>query len=498
MGVAIPAAVLGSALLAWHLLVVRRRDKRLAGRTPSFPMGSLALWRDLLSANAIILHDALAEPGKRVVQQWTFWAPAYAVIDPDHVDAVFRASVSREMRPAVLHSIGLYHIAKFMGARPLLREGLLSFMRKLKTTGPFSVGVAEGQLWRDLRKTLAHSLRPTYVKSLLPAMEGLVNDAIALLSRSGEPLDVSPAMHALTLDVVCATVFKEPLGALKAMRDGAPDPLVDAFSYAAHEMARRTSSANPLDFMYGVPVTRANRELARADAIIQSSVEAIIARCAAKGEETLVSNLTALDAALVRDNVVTLAWAGHDTTAAALSFALRLLATHLDVQDALRDHVKGRSVEELAYDAAELDAVCWETLRLHPPALWTNRGLTEDVCVDAGGGERVCMRAGELVVVPIWAIHRHPSHWDRPDAFLPFERFLRGGAVARNKGRLIPFGSGNRVCPGNALAMVEFRLSLGLMVQRLAFTPVPGIEPVVESVGMFQAIHGNVLRVSVV
>merc|ERR1711871_1041777 len=106
-------------------------------------------------------------------------------------------------------------------------------------------------------------------------------------------------------------------------------------------------------------------------------------------------------------------WAGHDTTAAALSFAIYLLASHKDIQSDLRKEIKGiiERDGDLSFDnlrsASLLHAVMQETLRLHPPTLWTNRGLTEDIVLEnenQDNSPKVLLKKGSCVFVPIWAV----------------------------------------------------------------------------------------------
>ena len=359
--------------------------------------------------------------------------------------------------------------------------------------GAESVGVSEGTTWKTGRKAIGKSLRPTYIRTLFRQVESCANDALDLLSTmvdeascppsvaaaasarvqagrgalsstsSSGIVDVAPLFHATALDMVCEAIFCERLGAIEGMREGKPDTLVEAFRFAEDEMARRTSSMNPVDWLYWswlgwfggwggiVPGGEAQRRLDEAKEEIRKAVAAVVARRTGRGfeakENDLLRHMVGTEAERGRkgeklsregvvDNVVTMMWAGHDTTAAALSFAVHLLAQNEDVQDRLRAEMValggGLESGERILAAPYLNAVVLEILRLHPPTLWSNRGLTEDVVLgdenpeDAEDAERPTVRipAGTGVFIPIWAVHRSPLNWpDRPNEFVP-ERFL--------------------------------------------------------------------------
>ena len=283
--------------------------------------------------------------------------------------------------------------------------------------------------------------------------------ALSSASSSGI-VDVAPLFHATALDMVCEAIFCERLGAIEGMREGKPDTLVEAFRFAEDEMARRTSSMNPVDWLYWswlgwfggwggiVPGGKAQRRLDEAKEEIRKAVAAVVARRTGRGfeakENDLLRHMVGTEAERGRkgeklsregvvDNVVTMMWAGHDTTAAALSFAVHLLAQNEDVQDRLRVEMValggGLESGERILAAPYLNAVVLEILRLHPPTLWSNRGLTEDVVLgdenpEDPEGPTVLIPAGTGVFIPIWAVHRSPLNWpDRPNEFVP-ERFL--------------------------------------------------------------------------
>ncbi len=167
---------------------------------------------------------------------------------------------------------------------------------------------------------------------------------------------------------------------------------------------------------------------------------------------------------LIRDQILTMLIAGHDTSTALLAWALHLLGTHPDVLDRARREVDGAigdgtpaagTIDELHF----LDAVIKETLRLFPPIHVGNRLVAEETAVS--GYE---LPAGTRVMASIYLSHRDERHWEEPECFRP-ERFERG-AERPPAFTYVPFGAGPRACIGAAFAQVEARVVLGRILQR--------------------------------
>lgn len=180
----------------------------------------------------------------------------------------------------------------------------------------------------------------------------------------------------------------------------------------------------------------------------------------------------------LRDELLTIAAAGHETTANALSWTWYLLATHPDVRERLHREL----CEALGDRTPDLEflsrlpytrAVFEEALRLYPPAPALQRKAFRDTTL---GGHPI--KAGSLIIISLWNIHRHPDAWAEPDAFLP-ERFIEGAAAERPRLAYMPFGAGHRTCIGNHFAMIEGPLLLALIAQRyeLDLFPDQTVEP---------------------
>jgi cytochrome P450 len=175
----------------------------------------------------------------------------------------------------------------------------------------------------------------------------------------------------------------------------------------------------------------------------------------------------------LRDEAVTLFLAGHETTALALTFALRLLARHPHVAAALRaelDRVLGGRAPT-ADDLPALpyaDAVIRESMRLYPPAYAMGRETLQDMEIAGHFAP-----AGTQLVVSPWVVHRDPRWFPDPKRFAP-ERWLEGRAQGLHRFAYFPFGGGPRVCIGNHFAMLEAVIVLATLASRWAVEPVPG------------------------
>jgi cytochrome P450 len=174
-----------------------------------------------------------------------------------------------------------------------------------------------------------------------------------------------------------------------------------------------------------------------------------------------------MDDGQLRDEVMTLFLAGHETIANSMSWALLLLHQHPDVAARVRDEVEnvlgGRAptfddLPRLTY----LGQVIYESMRLYPPAWIVEREALDD---DQLGPWRI--RKGTIVAVSPFIMHRSPALWNDPDRFDP-DRFAPDRIDERSKHAYFPFGAGPRVCIGNHFALMEAKLILSMVLSRYA------------------------------
>lgn len=165
---------------------------------------------------------------------------------------------------------------------------------------------------------------------------------------------------------------------------------------------------------------------------------------------------------IIRDQMLTMLIAGHDTSTALLAWVFAMLGQHPETYAALQ-----RQLDETPPDKTPplLDQVIKETLRLYPPIHIGNRIAAEDVIF----GEGQTIPAGARMFYSIYLTHRDPQIWDWPDEFHP-ERFAHGRKTPPMA--YVPFGGGPRACIGAAFGQMEARLVLRYLLETFEFSPV--------------------------
>jgi cytochrome P450 family 135 len=281
-----------------------------------------------------------------------------------------------------------------------------------------------------------------------------------------QPFAILPSMQRITLEVIMRTVFGAPSerpsnGLAEALRD-----LLGWFTSPRALLALFT-----LGPKLTLSLTGLRRHLRRVDRILYREITRSRRDPDLGARDDVLSLLLlarfddgqAMNDEDVRDQLVTLLIAGHETTATALAWAVeRLLRTPAAF---------GRLVEEIAAgDEGYLNAVCLETLRLRPVLPLVGRRLTEPMRI---GEYR--LPAGTRVAPSVHLIHRRPDLYPDPTQFRP-ERFLDTPPGTYS---WIPFGGGVRRCVGSSFALLEMRVVLQAIVERGRLSPVsPQGEPV--------------------
>jgi cytochrome P450 len=340
-----------------------------------------------------------------------------------------------------------------------------SMLRRLVGNGLLT---SEGSFWLRQRRLA----QPAFHRQRIAGMATQMTKAALDLAgewegRSSGPFSMLEEMSRLTLRIVADALFGTGLPARAAsVREG--------WDVLSRQMAERVSRRRLLPPVLPTAYDRAFREARRT---LFDLVGAIVAEKRARRSEEpdLLSMLMSardeetgeqMTDAQLRDEVVTMVLAGHETTAVALSWAWALLDRHRGAREKLLAELAsvlgGRAptvadVPRLAYTRAVID----EAMRLYPPAYIFFRCVKED---DVVCGYRI-HRGGVIVMTPM-IFHRHPSFWERPDAFEP-ERWAEEDR--RPRFAFMPFSGGPRQCIGNNFAILEAVLILATLAQR--FTP---------------------------
>jgi cytochrome P450 len=341
-----------------------------------------------------------------------------------------------------------------------------------------SLFLAEGDHWRWQRRAAAPAFSARSIDALTPVMTRAAEAAADRLDGSiGRAANMVDHMTAATFDVIADVTFADGEG---VNREG----VVAALERYIDEAARMSI----LDVL-GIPeaIPRPARALAaRQLHQMHAETDAAIARREARGPGAMPDLLDRLleaedgetgrrmDAATLRENLLTFIVAGHETTALTLAWALYLCAFDQDVQEELRAEATNALGARAAgaEDIAQLPltrAAVEETLRLYPPGAFLSRTAQRDDRLSAA-----TIRPGDTVMIPVWALHRHRKLWEDPDAFRP-HRWLDGPRPER--WQYLPFGDGPRICIGMRFALQEATVILATLMARYRLTPVPGRDP---------------------
>jgi cytochrome P450 len=323
----------------------------------------------------------------------------------------------------------------------LLRGGASSTVLE-PFAGPSSILLTSGAAHMRQRKLMLPPFHGERMEAHRATVAALA-DAELECWEPGRPLRTLPRMQELTLDVILRVVL------------GAPDPALRAAIRGALDM---TTSLPRLIALSLTPPGSAvwrpfERAVARVDGLLRAAIRARRAQHARAAHGPILDELVAAGSTEdeLRDQVVTLLAAGHETTAGSLAWALERLARHPRVAARLR-----------AGDDAYLDATVKEVLRLRPVLSITPRKVVEPFTVG-----RWTLPPGVHVTPCLYLAHRRPELWPQPTAFRP-ERFLEGAPAPYS---WLPFGGGVRRCAGAAFATMELHEVLRAVVRRFDLRP---------------------------
>lgn len=343
--------------------------------------------------------------------------------------------------------------------------------------------IAQGDLWRRTRRTIAPLFTPRRVAGFARTMQERTQARIDrwLKRRPGSILEVDREMTGLTYDVLSATLFSDALG------NDAQD-----FERILQQLLDSIGRIHPFD-VFNVPgwVPRVGRGSVRQSrAWFEGAMDRLIESRTSEiklgkpvPDDLLSALLKASDpetgAGLSREevsaNLFTFIAAGHETTARALAWTFYLLskAPEWEARCIAEARQAPADPAEWLDGLPAIRAIFEEAMRLFPPVPHLSRiaGQDDIVC-----GTPVC--AGTLVVIAPWVLHRHRKLWDNPDALAP-ERFMPGAREAIDRFAYLPFGAGPRVCIGQVFAMQEAIIVLASVLRqvRLRHTG-PDLQPV--------------------
>ena len=337
---------------------------------------------------------------------------------------------------------------------------------------------SEGALWQRQRRLMQPRFSAAAVAGFAHTMLDCVRDVLARWqrrARDGRPVQVEREMMNLTMRIIGKTM----LGVDLATAGGDPTKLGRALEQSLAFMTSRGNSPVPVPLWVPLPQHRrfkaALREL---DAFVYGLIGARRRQLeAGQAPEDLVTLLLQardedgepIAEHQIRDEVLTIFFAGHETTAGLLTWTWVLLAQHPDVEARLHQELAPLDRVPTVADLARLPyarMILDETLRLYPAAPVFPRNARQAATV---GGYHV--PKGAMVLFSPFITHRHPEFWPDPERFDP-QRFTPERSRDRPPYAYYPFGIGHRTCIGNHFALLEAHLALATMAQRVRLRPI--------------------------
>jgi cytochrome P450 len=342
----------------------------------------------------------------------------------------------------------------FMGDLiPLLGDGLLTI---------------DGDFHRRSRMVMLPAFHRERIQAAHAVMEEETAAAVARV-RPGEPFDLYRWTRALALRIAMRALF------------GLDPDRARAGGFDAAEEFERALGFWSRDYLLQMlrgprsPWRRMQASRARLDGLIYDEI--VRRRAGGERGDDILSLLldardeddSALDERHIRDEVMTLLFAGHDTTTSTVTFLFYELARR----------------PELADDPAfDLTLAIEETLRMYPPAWIGPRRSIEPFEFNG-----VPVPGGIPVNYCSWASHHLPDVWDEPEAFRP-ERFAPGNRERIPKGAYIPFGGGSRTCIGMRFGQAEIAVIAGRLLERFRLDVTPGYRMVTRQMPTISPTHG--------
>jgi cytochrome P450 len=390
----------------------------------------------------------------------------YFIHHPDHVRQVLETNHTNYKRSRF-----------YARMKPLLGEGLIT---------------SDGDLWRRQRRLIqkgfSRKLLQSFSRTVIAATRDML-DAWAPRAADGEAFDVCRPITGLSLAIAGQVMFHADVARDARIVEEALPVALDEIDARFNEIVtvpdwiptprnlRFRRCLRRLDEM----VARIVQERRTAEARHGDILDILMGRGepdtgpeagpegprAPSGRRPEASDQppAVMDDRQIRDEVMTLLLAGHETTANLLAWTLYLLGRHPDAQQAAAEDVarawgdSGPSYDGLG-QLRFVPKVLQESLRLYPPAWSMDR---EAIGEDVIGGYRI--PAGSVVFLPPFFVHRHRDFWPDPERFDP-GRFDEEAVAARHRYAFVPFGGGPRLCVGRDLAMMTAGIALGMILSR--------------------------------
>jgi cytochrome P450 len=365
----------------------------------------------------------------------------------------------------------------------VLRESFHTYhkVESPRTQRIFGIGLitSNGSSWRRQRRLLQLTFHQRHAARWSTVAAQAIEMMLARwepLAECGEPVDVAAEMQQLTLDILGRALFGVEVSAVSAEIGQAITTLISARQPDRAAEAERAALALEAIVAWII-------ETRRAGTAQHEDVLTILLRAQQEDGGFMTD-------ALMRDEIMSLLIAGHETTAVALSWTWYLLSNHPAVERKLHQELRrvltgaAPTDDDLLRNLRYTRMVVEESMRLYPPIWATSRVAKTDDTVGP-----YSIPAGAHLLLSPYLTHRHPSFWEESNRFDP-ERFLPERASGRPRCAHFPFGAGPRVCIGSQFAMQQMLTIIAAIAQRYRLRTVSG-SPVEPEPGSSLRLHGG-------
>lgn len=342
---------------------------------------------------------------------------------------------------------------------------------------------SEGETWRQHRRAMSPAFDHRSIAAYTPVMTEAAEELLAQWDKvpAGTGIEVQAAMMQVTLDIISRTMFSSD-----------SDDIINIMGRSAgrYQAEMRPNVMDMLGWprwLASLPRRKvAQRTLGEFDQVIDRLIDErtrdpgnypkdLLARLIAARDDQTGGGMSAQE---VRDQIITIFLAGHETTAMAMTWTWFLLSQHPQEESKLHaelDSVLGgrapthEDLSKLRYTRMVVE----ESMRIYPPVHTIGRAALAD---DTLAGRRI--PKGSTILIAPWLLHRHVKLWENPGRFDP-ERFSPERSEARPRFSYMPFGGGKRICIGAAFALAEATILLATLAPRYSLRLVPGhpVEP---------------------
>jgi cytochrome P450 len=370
----------------------------------------------------------------------------------------FKVTIGNKTLTVVLSPDDVYHI---------MHTNMPNYPKKYNLDIFFGNGIftSNGEQWQSARKMMTPFFKATYIHEQLSEIVSITKDYFDNLDINNEEVDIRRYNNKLAFDIILSILIGNDF--LKHSEE-----LIKSLESITNYLLG-INYLNAISFFNN----KAKKRYLKDEKFVNDIVFSAIDKCIKerRDQKYLLSFLLKTfnyqvddkDRQFIRDQIVTLFFAGYETTSVSLSWIMTELANHPEAQEKVVAELSqlDLSSDESASQCVYTDMVIKECIRLYPPGwAWTRYALKDDQLSNHS------VKQGEILLIVPYLNHRDERVWKDADVFNP-DRFAKGQEEKVPKGSYLPFSIGPRACTGKILSMWEMRIILKEMLSRYHILP---------------------------